>query len=92
MAVHLPGALPKLEVLDLQENGRITDAQALVSALAGGALPCLAVLRFVGTAHLKALTRTRTLTHTRTRTRTRTRIRTRTRTRTLILTRTRTLR
>ena len=54
MAVHLPGALPKLEVLDLQENGRITDAQALVSALAGGALPCLAVLRFVGTAHLKA--------------------------------------
>ena len=28
MAVHLPGALPKLEVLDLQENGRITDAQA----------------------------------------------------------------
>ena len=51
---YLRGALPKLEVLDLQENGKITDAQALVSALAGGALPSLAVLRFVGTAHLKA--------------------------------------
>jgi hypothetical protein len=50
---YLRGALPKLEVLDLQENGKITDAQALVSALAGGALPSLAVLRFVGTAHLK---------------------------------------
>ena len=29
---YLLGALPKLEVLDLQENGKITDAQALVAA------------------------------------------------------------
>ena len=42
-------------MLDLQENGKISNTQALVSALAGGALPCLAVLRFVGTAHLKDL-------------------------------------
>jgi hypothetical protein len=62
---YLRGALPKLEVLDLQENGKITDAQALVSALAGGALPSLAVLRFVGTAHLKVtLARTTTPTPT----------------------------